>query len=173
MNNASIVTAQMRAIGPQTLKATRSALNKIGEQSRTLTLRLLNDATGVTQTKLRPYVRLDRADYSDLTAKVVVRPHVFNIASVGGRQTKKGVSSAAWGKRKIYPHTFLVRGVTAFVRVGKARLPIKPVYGPRIHAEFAKDTTIGQLQTNVREKFPAVLKHELEFALGKYGLGVQ
>jgi hypothetical protein len=121
---------------------------------------------------------------------VRVRPHTFNIASIGGRQVKGkqaqfiftqggkrtvtkggrrtggGVSSAAWGKRKTYPHTFLIQGgKTAMVRVGKARYPIKPVYGPRIHAEFVKIDE--ELSLNVQARFAPTLKHELDFALAR------
>lgn len=173
MNNSKTVIRQLKAVESQTRKATRRALNKVIDQSRTQTLRLLSQASGVTQTKIRPYVRTNHADYEELEAKVVVTPHTFNIASVGGRQTKRGVSSAAWGTRRVYPHTFLVHGRTAMVREGKSRLPIKPVWGPRIHAEFAKPATIDQLSMSAREKLPPILKHELDFALGKYGLDVR
>jgi hypothetical protein len=149
----------------------RRTINKMVRAVRTLTLRRLSQETGLTQRRLSEYVSENKADYSNLSGSVRVRPHTFNIASIGGRQTKRGVSSSAWGKRKVYPHTFLIQGgKTAMVRVGKARYPIKPVYGPRIHAEFVKIDE--ELQAEVQARFAPTLRHELNFALGRIGLKV-
>lgn len=138
-----------------------------------MSLRLLSGATGLTQTKLRPYVVQNRATYSRLQSIIRVFAHTFNIASFGGRQTKRGVSSNAWNAHRVYPSTFLVNGKTAMVRVGKARLPIRPVWGPRLTKEYADSKTQAPLEQLVATDFPSDLKHELDFALGRVGLGVQ
>ncbi len=151
-------------------KGTRRALNRVGQQAFRLTMRSLAAATGLPQRKLKPYVSLNRADYINLEAIVRVLSHTFNIASFAGRQTKRGVSSSAWGKRRVYPGTFMVKGRTAFKRVGKARLPIKPVWGPRIHKEFANELVQDRLDALVQQNMPKTLSHEIDFALGRLGL---
>jgi hypothetical protein len=152
--------------------ATRRALNKIGAQGLTLTLRQLSGATGVSQKKLREYITQNRADFAELSTSIRVRAHTFNIASVGAaRQTRKGVSAGAWGKRRVYPGTFLIRGgLTAMKRVGKGRLPIRPVYGPRITREFKREGVDAQLEALVATKMKPTMTHELNFALGRVGL---
>lgn len=198
MNNSKTVIAQLKACEPNVRKATRRALNKVGAQALTLTVRELSNATGVTQRKMRAYVKLNRADYGELRASVHINSHTFNIASVAGAtQTKRGVvtsrfnytksgkahsivtrgkggvTAVAWGRRHLYPSTFLIQGgKTAMVRVGKARLPIRPVWGPRITQEYKRNDVDDQLKTLVSRQFAPTMKHELEFALGRFGLSV-
>lgn len=169
-SNVRQVVNQMRRAEPAVRAATRRTLNKVGQAAFTLTLRTLSREIGLSQTKLRPYVTLNRAGYIDLSAAVRITPHTFNIASFNGRQTRRGVSSAAWGKRRVYPHTFLIQGgKTAMVRITKRRLPIRPVYGPRIHREFARADVETALQSLVRERWDPTLRHELAFAMGRIG----
>ena len=164
--------------------ATRRALNKVGAQGLTLTLRQLSKATGVNQKKLREYVTLNKADFTgDLAASIRVRSHTFNVASVGSsRQTKLGVSSGAWGRRQLHRHAFIVHGITAFHRVGpyvkatkgryrgKMRQRIEPVWGPRITREFKRESVDAQLEALVAAKMRPTMTHELNFALGRVGL---
>jgi hypothetical protein len=169
-HNARAVGQRLRQSETATRSALRRTLNRTIRSVTTLTLRRLSAETGLTQKRLREYVTETKADYASLSASTRVRPHTFNIASLpASRQTKRGVSSSAWGKRKVYPHTFLIQGgKTAMVRVGKARYPIRPVYGPRIHAEFVK--LDDELKLEVQARFNATLRHELAFALGRVGL---
>jgi hypothetical protein len=112
----------------------------------------------------------DRADQGDLSAAVQTRAHTFNVASFAGRQTKKGVSAAAWGIRKVYPGTFLLHGRTAMHRTGKSRYPIEPIWGPRITREYVRESTDEKLKALVASKYGPTMKHELDFALGRIGL---
>jgi hypothetical protein len=192
-HNASRVTRALRQSETATRSALRRTINRTIRSVTTLTLRRLSAETGLTQKRLKEYVTETKAMAGDLSASVRVRPHTFNIASFAGRQVKGvkpkfiftqggkrkvttgsrrtggGVSSNAWGKRKTYPHTFLIQGgKTAMVRVTKKRYPIRPVYGPRIHAEFVK--LDDELKLEVQARFNATLRHELAFALGRVGL---
>jgi hypothetical protein len=191
-HNASVIQRQLAKSEGATRAAMRRTINKMVRAVRTLTLRRLSEETGLTQKRLREYVSENRADYASLVGSVCVRPHTFNIASFPGvRQIKRrktvslgrkgertrsstligGVVSPAWGVRKLYPSAFLIQGgKTAMVRVGKARYPIRPVYGPRIHAEFVKID--DELKLEVQARFAPTLRHELNFALGRIGLKV-
>jgi hypothetical protein len=169
-NNARQVTAQAKQVEGVTRAATRRALNAVVRQARTLTLRELSKAMGLTQTRLRPYISTRLANYQNLESAVRIKPHTYNIASFAGRQTKKGVSAAPWGKRRVFPHTFLLRGVTAMVRVGKARYPIRPVYGPRITREFGRAAVVRSLQALVHAKLEPTIQHELEYELSRIGM---
>lgn len=169
-SNVKQVTNQLRKTESATRSATRRALNKVGQQGLTLTLRTLSGATGLTQKKLRQYISQDRADYTDLSTSIRVVAHTFNVASFGGRQTKKGVSSAAWGVRRVYPGTFMIHGRTAMKRVGKARYPIKPIWGPRITREFVRENTETLLEQLVARQLKPTLAHEMDFALGRIGM---
>jgi hypothetical protein len=197
-HNGSAVQRALRATESKTRTALRRTINKLIDHSHTLTLRRLSAETGLTQRRLREYVSKDRADFTSMSAAVKVRPHTFNIASFPGvkqirrgsvatlgakrvkgapvtlprfrvRARTGGVVSSAWGISRLYGSAFLIQGgKTAMVRVGKARYPIKPVFGPRIHAEFIK--LDEELKLNVQARFRPTLAHELAFALGKIGL---
>lgn len=183
---------QLRSVADVTKVATSRALNRVGQTVLRRTLQILSEDVGLSQTRLRQYVRLVRANISRLATAVAVTPHTFNIASFPGtRQIKSsgkvvfsfmrngrrhnvraksgsavGVSSSAWGKRRIYPGTFLIHGGrTAMKRVGKARLPIEPVYGPRVHREFTYPETISELESVTAERMPIEMKHEIDYAL--------
>lgn len=168
--NAKGLQRQLARTEGATRAATRRTLNKVIAQCFTLTLRTVSKATGLTQKKLREYMHTDRADFGDLSASVQVFAHTFNVASFAGRQTKKGVSAAAWGMRKVYPGTFLVNGKTAMHRIGKSRYPIEPIWGPRITREYVRESTDEQLKALVASKYGPTMKHELDFALGRIGL---
>lgn len=192
-NNSRAVIAQAKQVETVTRTATRRALNAMARQATTLTLRLLAEEMGLTQTKLRPYVRSINANYSTLSSAVRVTPHTYNIASFPGvRQTKVGktvftysrkgktrsvkakgggVWSNAWGHSKFYRGGFLIQGKkTAMRRVGKARYPIRPLYGPRIHREFVQPQVEEALTSLVSEKLPDVMQHEIAFALRGAGI---
>ena len=49
------------------------------------------------------------------------------LAEFHARQTRRGVSAAPWGQRRVFPHTFIVEqlGGPVFKREGNARLPIR------------------------------------------------
>jgi hypothetical protein len=57
-------------------------------------------------------------------------------------------------------------------RVGKARLPIEPVWGPRLTREFGLPDSLDPLYALAREKFPGILAHEMNWALSSVGLRV-
>lgn len=134
-------------------RALPTALNRTGRQMETAGVRLVSKRMGVRQQsvrariirtlarKARPYFRFDA-----FGKKV-------NIASFGGtRKTKRGVSSNAFGKRRVYPRTFLNKsGTTAFKRIGKRRLPIRPIFGPGIKREF--DRNRPAIEQVARERF--------------------
>lgn len=170
--NQSALQRQLARTEGATRAALRRTLNRVGQQSFTLTLRRLSKATGVSQRKLREYVSLNRADYFDLSSAVKIRAHTFNVASVGtSRQTRIGVTSGAWGRRQTYRGAFLIRGgITAMHRVGKKRLPIEPVWGPRITREFDRENVDDDLKSLVGMRFGPTMKHELDFALGRIGM---
>ena len=171
--NLDRVMNQAQRVPSAAVQASTRAVNRTGEQTRTVLKRLLSEQTGVTQRKIADYIRARRANYGRVEYGLSVYPHTFNIASIGrAYQGKRGVVSHAWGKTRLYPHTFLVHGITAMLRTTKRRLPIRPVYGPRIHSLFANGQTQAALLDNVHSKMPQNLRHELDYALGRIGLKV-
>lgn len=116
------------------------ALNRGGDQARTQVRRSLVRQTGIKYGLIHKALDTDRATPKNLVYKLVAVGNETNIALFGATQRKKGVSAAPWKKRRIFKGTFLV-GSNVFKRKGKARLPIKAVYGPNIAREALRDPT--------------------------------
>ena len=75
---------------------------------------------------------------------MVARDATLSLKEFSPRQTKAGVSAAPWGKRRVFPHSFIGKNGHVFVR-GKVdgkrvgRLPIYKLFGPNIPKEMVKD----------------------------------
>lgn len=136
-------------------RATTAAINKTATNAKATAAKTLSKEMGLTQKVVRKYVDIRKAYRGTEFAVLTFRRAKSNLIRFGARQTKRGVSAKAWGKRKIYKHTFIGnQGRTVFKRVGKSRLPIKPVYGASIPTEAAKDKTRQAVQQTVNERFP-------------------
>jgi hypothetical protein len=120
-------------------KAAAAALNKVAATIEVQTAREISKTTGMGVRTIKEKIAVHRAGPAHLIASIEGFAHAPNLIRYGARQTKQGVSANAWNKRKIYKHTFIAnQGRTVFARVGKARLPIKPIYGPSVRKEFER-----------------------------------
>jgi hypothetical protein len=119
------------------------SLNHEGDKGRTQVKRALVRQTGIKYGQINSAVKTIRASAASLTYTLEAKGDETNISLFGARQGKRGVSAAPWGKRRVFRSTFVVAGYGSrtFKRTGKARFPIKPVYGPNIARELLKDET--------------------------------
>lgn len=148
--------------------ATNRALNRTGDHANTLTVRELAGITGLKQKDVRAAMTRVRANFSNLTYRLAAIGRALNLIRFGARQTKKGVSASAWGKRKIYRGTFIAnQGRTVFVRTSHARLPIKAVHGPSLPREFGRAEFMARLKEAVTVKWRAEFSAQLNYYLNK------
>lgn len=150
-------------------RAAMRALNRTGQQTETQGVRAVARDMGLTNRAVRSRLTRKKATPKRLTFILDAFGAPKNIASFkASRQTKRGVSSQAYGIRRIYPRTFLLRGSRggAMKRLGKARTPIRPVWGPGVASSFEKFTNM--LRATARSRFPRNLDQALAFALRKY-----
>lgn len=148
--------------------ATNRALNRTGDHANTLTVRELAGITGLKQKDVRAAMQRVRANFSNLTYRLAAIGRALNLIRFGARQTKKGVTASAWGKRKLYKGTFIAnQGRTVFVRESKARLPIKAVHGPSLPREFARAEFMAKLKEAVTVKWRAEFAAQLNYYLNK------
>jgi hypothetical protein len=168
------LTAIQRDYVPRALP---TAMNRTGRQMESAGVKLVAKKMGVRQSSVRRRIIRTLARKATPTFRLDAYGSKVNIASFAGtRQVKRGrviekftytqigkrrtvtargrggVSSSAFGKRRIYPGTFLNKaGTTAFKRVGKARLPIRPIWGPGIRREFERNRP--QIEEVARKRF--------------------
>jgi hypothetical protein len=140
MIRVNVDAAQLAGFATSLRKAGKSsglvltrAINHTGRKAVTEMRKVLLVQTGLKSATIRRAVTS-----SSTPGQFVIRSRGGNIALkyFGARETRKGVSAAPWGARRIYPLTFikggrfpnrvaLNMGGHVFRRVGSSRLPIE------------------------------------------------
>jgi hypothetical protein len=162
------VTRNLSAIERKVIpKATVTALNKVGKEVTTVAVKTINARTGLQQKVIREFLDSFKASSRSWVFLLRARRRPFNLIRFGARQTKKGVSANAWEGRKVYKGAFIGNsGRTVFTRKGKARTPIKSVYGPDMRV-FLEKTNLDAMEKKVGERFPKLLFDAINFQLIK------
>ena len=131
--------------GLKSVYAVARALDDVGAKTRTRVIRAVARQAGVPYGKARGVITSKTAmgagagEYS-----IIARDVTLSLKEFGPRRTAKGVSAAPWGKRRVFPHTFIGPNGHVFARVmhgdhRAARLPIHKLFGPAIPKEMVKD----------------------------------
>lgn len=161
--------AVQRKVLPQALNR---STNRVGSSANTIIRRGVAKSAGITQSALkkRGFFNNIRSKVRTLTFSIIVSWGAIPLKDFNPRQTKKGVTSKAWGTRTVYDRAFIVDslGRHVFVRKTKKRLPIKKLSGP-IPARLAEDDSIGSsVKSTIDERFPRELKTNIEYYAKRY-----
>lgn len=148
-------------------KALNRSMNRIGQSADTIIRRGVAKEAGITQKALkkRGYFSRIKSNLRTLTFTIKVRWGAIPLKDFNPRQTKKGVTAKAWGKRKVYDGAFIVDklGRHVFVRETKKRLPIKKLYGP-IPARLAEQENIqGNVERMIAERITREIDSNIEY----------
>ena len=152
-------------------RAVSTAVNETGRQTLTMAARLVSKEAGLKARTTKKQFALRKSRPSTLTATVVAHGSPIHLVEFGARQTKRGVSAKAWGKRKTYPGTFIAtmasgkRGV--FVRKGAGRLPIRPLYGPGVPGTLALEKISQATIAHADERLQTNIARQLDRAIRK------
>jgi len=134
--------------------ATARALDRTAQNARTVAIKTIREETGLPAKLIRDRLRIRGANRNRLEAIITALKAAPNLSNFQARQTKRGVSAKAWNKRKVYPRTFIANnGRTVFKRVGKARLPIEPVYGPSVPRTFMQRRAQQAMEATIESRF--------------------
>lgn len=144
------------------------ALNRTADVARTGMTRALVKQTGIKFGTIRKATSIWRASAGSLSAEIKMRGGYTSLTEFGARRTKKGVSAAPWGHRRVFPSTFIVKryGGHVYRRAGKERFPIEKLYGPALHVEMVKGQSAEAFAKAVAKELPKRLDHELDRVLG-------
>jgi hypothetical protein len=158
---------------PAIPKAAAAALNRVGTHANSLAVKELAEVTGLKQKDVREALSRTRATWANLQTKIAAIGRALNLIRFGARQTKRGVTASAWGRRRLYAGTFIAnKGRTVFKRakVGDkraGRLPIAPVHGPSIPREFGRKALTGKLEAAVLTRWRVEFAAQLKYYIGK------
>ena len=169
------VTADFREVErmfrhmPQVVeKAATRSLNRTNDSVATIARRLIAREMGIPVKAVRAGMFKIKASRHSLAAATVARGRPLNLIRFKARQTKKGVSASAWGKRKVYKGTFIGnQGRTVFKRVGKQRTPIQAVWGPSIPKTMLQDAVVKAMAQTARTQWQKNFARDMQFYLDR------
>jgi len=153
----------LRQLGNQMPHAIRRAVNHTGDKMVTLVARSLAKQTSVKYSTAKKALLVQRASYDQGSFRIAARGGYIPLKEFSARQTNRGVSANVWGKRRVFPHSFIAPslGGQAFIRMGKGRNPIRKMWGPALPAEMVKGETAAMFLATVATELPARVEHEV------------
>ena len=144
-------------------------LNHVGGTARTKVKTALAKQTGLKAGTVDVGLRSIKATPGRQSYEIVASGRPISLAQFDPRQTRRGVSARPWGKRRLFPSTFIVRSLSGqvFRRESKARLPIVKLWGPSLPRELLRDNVPKAFVQEVQLKLPVRVEHELKRVLRK------
>lgn len=148
-------------------------LNRTGDTARTGVRRTLTKQTGLKRAVIVKAVRVKRSDPATLAYTMTSKGGDIALKFFGARETRKGVSAAPFGKRKVFASTFIKGGRFpnrsgivfrghVMKREGPGRVPIHVEQsGVVIPHEMVTGDTAAEFQRVVRTVMPRRMAHEL------------
>lgn len=148
-------------------RAAASALNRTADAVRSSAVKSISADIGVKQKAVRDAVRIQKARQGTLEARVVATGARIPIIDLKARETKKGITWAFRGARRLIPHSFIAtmrsghKGV--FKRRGRTRLSIDELFGPSIPLVFSRKRILESLKQIASDRMLKELKSALKF----------
>ena len=163
--------------GKGTRAATSRALNKAGVNMRTDAIRVVREKRALKAKTIRDAFTIIKASAARLIVDLIARGRPIPLREYGATQTQRGVTVRVTkgAKRAVVVHqgnrAFAVQkyGDHVYAREGKARLPIKKLYGPSIPTALTNEAAQHAILRKGQTSFLARLKEELRFESRKAG----
>jgi hypothetical protein len=136
--------AAVARVGEQAAtRAFNRALNSEGNKVRTQVRRALRKQTGARAALINRETRTIRSTFTNLTYAIEARGDYLGLSHFSPRQFGYGVRAKPWGRWQRFESAFLVGslGNNVFLREGRARLPIRKMFGPAIPKEMLQHAT--------------------------------
>ncbi len=165
---------RLKSAGKNMPTAIMRALNHTGRKTRTVMIRSLVKQTGLKRKTIVEALKKKGAAVGSPSFVIKSRGGDISLKYFKPRETRKGVSAAPWGKRRLYLGTFLKGGfypdhrITlkmgghVFNRVGKNRVPIElQKSGVVIPAEMISGATEAAFNATTERDLPKRFEHEL------------
>jgi Prophage minor tail protein Z (GPZ) len=174
--------------------ALASAMNKVVDQARTKMIREITAEFNVKGAYVRDRLRVRRARAKGQfaieaallggkgdgrrAANIIAFVESFTTLAEGKRRAKAGTQQQLFvkikrlGPKKALKGTFIGnKGRTVFERVGKGRLPIKPVQVIDVPQMFNTKRINAQVVDLMRAKFPTIFAREARFYIDRFNRG--
>ena len=141
----------------------RQALNVTNRKTRTAMAKGVREKYTVKSERIKQDISPTRYTADSLLINTKHKP--ISLRQYSGRPTAKGYSAmVVKGKRAVIRKGFIRKGYepkTPFMRTGKARLPIKALFGPSLYKIFTAGQFAKGLQRRVQTKGRVAFTQEL------------
>ncbi len=163
----------IKALGKDGRKVMQRALARSGDMARTQVVRALTKQTGLKRGVIVNAVKVNRPSWTDLVYELRASGGDIALKYFDPRETRAGVSARPFGKRQVFPSTFMRGGRFpdrkgmvfnghVVKRKGADRFPIEvQKSGVVIPNEMVTGETAATFQRVVRENLPRRVEHEL------------
>ena len=154
-------------------KALVTSLNKVGKEVMTVAKRELADATGLKVGRVFKTLKkgVNKATKHDETFSFWVKGRRLNLVEFDARQTKKGITAKAWGKRKLYPKTFFGSGRNSGKKLvfkrAKGSRGVEAVHGASLPREFERQDMKKIFNKKIKIRFPILFREAINFHMLK------
>ena len=145
--------------------AINTPVNEVGKPAQGEALAHIADIAGCSQSAIKRggFWVLLRSRVRPLSYTVKVRRGAISLRAFKARQTKKGVTAAAWGKRRLYKGAFKVKSLNNQVFKRRADGSLRKLWGPQPSKLTLEDSTARIVDEVVRRRFRKRLAHNLAF----------
>lgn len=150
-------------------RAKISALNRAGKSAIAQTVQFIRQSYNIKSNELKNEIKISLATASSERFKLQVTHKAIELIKFSARQTRKGVSAVTKkGERKVYSGAFITtvgkgHHTGIFTRVGKARLPIKQLYGPSAMQLVGSKQAREFIEKVFYERLEIELKRAIEY----------
>ena len=185
--NGNDIVAAITKIAADQNKAVRRALNKTAISARADASKQIRDAGyNIKASAIKSSFSLRKATDRCLEVVLVSTGKPIALINFSARPTRSGVSFNIKGSRHVMRHAFIASmsngHIGVFERIGIARikgakgsrigknnkplranLPVRELFGPSIPGTLANPLVQDAIMRKIKEKFPQILKAELNF----------
>jgi hypothetical protein len=163
----------IKALGKDAPKVMQRALTRSGDMAKTRVIRALTKQTGLKRKVIVRAIKVKRPSFVDLTYEMRASGGDIALKYFSPRETRAGVSATPFGKRKVFPATFMKGGRFpnrsgvvfhghVVKRAGSGRFPIEiQKSGVIIPNEMVTGATADEFLSVVRLNLPRRVEHEL------------
>jgi Prophage minor tail protein Z (GPZ) len=149
------------------------ALVDTAKAANTRAARQIAKHTGLKVGQIKPRLFYDRVNIGQYQTFVRSSRKLWPIIDFNAVQTGVGVRAAKpWGKAQVFRSAFIAnmgghRGV--YRRLGKARLPVRELWGPSVHSTFKQPDVVAVVLATIKTRLPALLARRIKAEMRRKG----
>ncbi|MNW48669.1 hypothetical protein D3C74_260450 [compost metagenome] len=177
-SNLKAARRQIAGMDKLIQQATRSAINRATQRSKTETGRKVRERYVIKQGEAVKTISIKKAAGADMKAELTSKGKtipLINFNTTPKKRTKKppkALKAAVLrgSPRKPIKHAFVANAgghTGVFARVGKKRLPIRELRGPAVPEMVGNQEVVEHVQTVYAEEMEKRMTHELNRLLGR------